>query len=206
MEWLKAKLGEELYSQVFEKVGENGLLENNGNYIPKSKFNEINEKNKNYVEQLKTFEENNLKVDELLSTNSKMSEQFKALKEKNALELAEKDKQMNLFLKKSKVMELLQNNKVLYPELIIDKINMDTVALDGESLQGFNIEDWKTKFPNLFIQTDLESNITSKNPTNSILGNQSSKQKLIEQYNDAEKSKNLALMMSLQREIKALQK
>ncbi|MBZ4662775.1 MAG: hypothetical protein JG776_457 [Caloramator sp.] len=48
---LKELLGEELYSKVKEKIGDKELIVNDGSYIPKAKFDEINEQKKLYKQQ-----------------------------------------------------------------------------------------------------------------------------------------------------------
>ncbi|TCS78777.1 phage scaffolding protein [Tepidibacillus fermentans] len=48
---LKELLGEELYSKVKEKIGDKELIVNDGSYIPKAKFDEINEQRKLYKQQ-----------------------------------------------------------------------------------------------------------------------------------------------------------
>lgn len=51
---LKELLGEELYKQVIEKTGDKKIaLVSDGNWIPKEKFNELNENTKDLKKQLK---------------------------------------------------------------------------------------------------------------------------------------------------------
>jgi len=65
---LKELLGEELYSQVIEKAGDNKLaIVSDGNWFPKDKFNELNTEKKNLEQQLsglqETLESNKEKLD-----------------------------------------------------------------------------------------------------------------------------------------------
>ena len=65
---LKELLGEELYNQVKEKVGEDKeLFVNDGTYIPKKKFDDLNEDKKKIKQQL---DEANTKIEELSKVNS----------------------------------------------------------------------------------------------------------------------------------------
>lgn len=60
---LKELLGEDLYNQVKEKLGDKKeLFVNDGTYIPKSKFDNLNEEKKKIKEQL---DEANTKIEEL---------------------------------------------------------------------------------------------------------------------------------------------
>lgn len=68
---MKELLGEELYNQVKEKIGEKELIINDGSYIPKKKFDDLNNDKKDLQKQL---EEVNAKVQELSSVDE---EKFK---------------------------------------------------------------------------------------------------------------------------------
>ena len=50
---MKELLGEELYNQVKEKIGDKELIINDGKYIPKSKFDDLNEDKKKIQSQTK---------------------------------------------------------------------------------------------------------------------------------------------------------
>lgn len=64
---LKELLGEELYNQVKEKIGDKELFINDGTYIPKKKFDDLNNDKKDLQKQL---EEVNTKVKELSSIDA----------------------------------------------------------------------------------------------------------------------------------------
>ncbi|MDP4143189.1 MAG: phage scaffolding protein [Bacillota bacterium] len=54
---LKELLGEELYNQVSQKVGDNKIaIVSDGNWIPKDKFNSINDRKKELETQIKDLE------------------------------------------------------------------------------------------------------------------------------------------------------
>ena len=50
---LKELLGEELYSQVTEKLGDKKIMVDDGNFIPKSRFDQVNQAKKELEVQLK---------------------------------------------------------------------------------------------------------------------------------------------------------
>ena len=77
---MKELLGEELYNQVKEKLGDKELIINDGNYIPKHKFDDLNNDKKELKKQL---EEVNAKVQELSSVNAeKLNKEIEDLKKK----------------------------------------------------------------------------------------------------------------------------
>jgi hypothetical protein len=64
---LEELLGEDLAKQVKEKLGDKQLILNDGTYIPKSKFDDLNNDKKDLKKQL---EEANTKIGELSKLNS----------------------------------------------------------------------------------------------------------------------------------------
>ena len=77
---MKELLGEELYNQVKEKLGDKELIINDGNYIPKHKFDDLNNDKKELKKQL---EEVNAKVQELSSVDAeKLNKEIEDLKKK----------------------------------------------------------------------------------------------------------------------------
>ena len=77
---MKELLGEELYNQVKAKLGDKELIINDGNYIPKHKFDDLNNDKKELKKQL---EEVNAKVQELSSVDAeKLNKEIEDLKKK----------------------------------------------------------------------------------------------------------------------------
>lgn len=64
---MKELLGEELYNQVKEKIGDKELIINDGTYIPKAKFDDLNNDKKDLKKQL---EEANTKIENLSKVNA----------------------------------------------------------------------------------------------------------------------------------------
>ena len=77
---LKEKLGEELYSQVVEKLGDTKIMIDDGNFIPKSRFDEVNTQKKELKEQVDTLNKNlqeNNKALEKFKSGAELSEEYK---------------------------------------------------------------------------------------------------------------------------------
>jgi predicted phage tail protein len=64
---MKELLGEELYNQVKEKIGDKELIINDGTYIPKAKFDDLNNDKKDLKKQL---DEANTKIESLSKVNT----------------------------------------------------------------------------------------------------------------------------------------
>jgi len=80
---LKELLGEDLFKQVSEKIGDKKLIVNDGNYIPIDKFNEINESKKEYKKQLEERDKQLSELKTKATGNEELTKQFEELKLKN---------------------------------------------------------------------------------------------------------------------------
>jgi predicted RNase H-like nuclease (RuvC/YqgF family) len=167
-EAIKKIVGEDLYNQITAK-GLNpdkfDLLENyvpKDSHLPKTRYNEIKEKLTATEEKIKTYESQLKEYDKLI----KDSEAFKAenegfktklsdLETKYTNDLKVKDKQIENVLKKSLVKEHLITNGAQYIDLLIDKVNFDTVKVENDKLTGFDdqFKSMKENYKGLFIET-----------------------------------------------------
>lgn len=114
MEELKEILGEELYNQVIEKVGDTPISLGEGK-IPMDRFNEVNNKKKELEEKVDLLEADlrALKEDSdtLLSAKTELEEELKTTKFNNAIDTtlaktgAKNTKTIKALLDMSKVVE-----------------------------------------------------------------------------------------------------
>ena len=159
MKELKEILGEELYNEVKEKIGDKELIINNGTYIPKSKFDTLNETKKDLEEQLKTTNE---KVQELSKVNpdelnqkiedlqKKYDEDTKALEDKyNAREY---DIKLNDYVKDLKFSS--KGSKKAFME----DLKAKGLQFENERLVGFDdfVNSYKENDPNTFMEEKKE--------------------------------------------------
>lgn len=84
---LKQLLGEELYNQVTSKLGDKKIMVDDGNFIPKARFDKVNDQKKELETQLKTSNEtietlkkNNADNETLQSTISEHEKTIEKLK------------------------------------------------------------------------------------------------------------------------------
>lgn len=99
---LKELLGEELYKQVTEAIGDRELaIINDGNWIPRAKFNTINEENKAYKAQVAELKQDLADLKAKIKDNEEATKRITALEE----ELEAKEAEM-ADLRKTKQIEL----------------------------------------------------------------------------------------------------
>lgn len=80
MENLKQILGEELFSQVEAKLEGKKIMVDDGNFIPKSRFNEVNEARKELDKKLKEKDEQLTEISKKYSENKDLASELEKLK------------------------------------------------------------------------------------------------------------------------------
>lgn len=158
---LKELLGEELYSQVMEKVGDKKIaIVSDGNWIPKSKFDSVNEERREYKQQV---EELNKRLGELqgkLKDNEAATKTIEELKKQiqdKETEIADTRKQNAIKL------EILKARPKDVTD-ILPHIKADLVAIEGETVTGLKeqLETLKEEKPYLFADEEPDGTGGSK--------------------------------------------
>jgi len=136
---LKEMLGEELFEQVKEKLGDKELaVINDGSYIPRAKFDTVNNDKKELQDQLKERDKqlDELKAkakdsEELLTQISDLQEQNKKVAEEYETKLSEQN--FNFAVEQAIAKQEAKNVKAV-------KALLDTgkMKLDGDTLIGFD--------------------------------------------------------------------
>lgn len=148
---LKELLGEELYNQVMEKVGDNKIeIVSNGQWIPKQKFDDLNDSLKEYKQQLKSRDEQleelkkidaeglQAKIQELQEANQRAEQEWQSKLQKQQFEFALKD--------------ALTAAKVRNPKAVKALLDTEVIKLDGDKLLGLDeqLKNIKESDPYLF--------------------------------------------------------
>lgn len=133
---LKQFLGEELYNQVTSKLGDKKIMVDDGNFIPKARFDQVNEQKKeldnrltDYKTQLEDLSKNNKdnetlvkQIEELQLTNKQASEQYE-----NKIKAMEFDYALDNALNSSKC----KNSKAIKALLDMESIKYQDGKLEG---------------------------------------------------------------------------
>lgn len=151
---LKEILGQELFDQVKAKIGDKKIIINDGSYIPKEKFNLINDENKTLKGEIATRDTqlNELKskaqgnedltrqIEELTALNTKTSTEYEA---------KIKDIQLNSYIEQA-----LTKHNAKFTDLLISKIDKSKILINDNSVIGLDeqIEGLKTSYKELFGQ------------------------------------------------------
>ena len=188
---LNELLGEELFNQVSEKLGDTKLIINDGNYIPKQKFDEvIGSKNefKSQVGQLTSELE-------ALKKSAKGNEEFEQAIQKLQDRNNEWESKYNKTLIDNAVKMEALHNKALDPSDLAKFLDYNELSLDeAGNVKGLKeqIDGLKESKAYLFEQDNKVNNNNAANPTNVVV-----QKSLDEQYQEAVKNGNRTLAIAL---------
>ena len=188
---LNELLGEELFNQVSEKLGDTKLIINDGNYIPKQKFDEvIGSKNefKSQVGQLTSELE-------ALKKSAKGNEEFEQAIQKLQDRNNEWESKYNKTLIDNAVKMEALHNKALDPSDLAKFLDYNELSLDeAGNVKGLKeqIDGLRETKAYLFEQDKKVNNNNAANPTNVVV-----QKSLDEQYQEAVKNGNRTLAIAL---------
>src|SRR5690625_2821905 len=169
---LKELLGEELYNQVIEKVGDNKIaIVSDGNWIPKEKFDVKNQEVKDLQEQLNNRDEQleelkkidaeglQAKIDELQQANEQTKTEYEEKLQQQAFE--------------HRLENTLKDSGVRNVKAVKALLDTETIKLDGETLLGLDdqLKGLQESDPYLFAkneeQEEQKPNFTQGNHSKS---------------------------------------
>ena len=153
---LKDILGEELYGQVSGKLGDTKIdIVSNGNWIPKDKFNALNE-------QLKTA---NTTIDDLKKSN-KDNEALQTKVTEYETKVSEYEKQIQDMQFNYSLEGALKSANVRNIKAVKALLKLEDVKLDGETIIGLNnqLEALKESDSYLFVEEQQQPKFSGVNP------------------------------------------
>lgn len=158
---LKELLGEELYAQVSEKLGDKKLIEDDGKMIPHTRFNEVNDAKKIYKEQADSLTTDLTNLQEKLkgfeglegldkTKFEDMQTQLTTLQE----QLVGKDKEVNNISKSSLIKDALSKAQLKkdYEAIIMSQFNLDDYEVKDGIIEGLDdkIATMQTSYKDMF--------------------------------------------------------
>lgn len=133
---LKELLGEELYSQVTEKLGDKKIMVDDGNFIPKSRFDQVNQAKKELEVQLKDRDTQLAELSKNNKDNENLLNQIKDLQALNKQTTTDYENKINQMqfdyaLEGALTNAKCKNNKALKALLDINSIKYQEGKLEG---------------------------------------------------------------------------
>jgi predicted nuclease with TOPRIM domain len=163
---LKDLLGEELFTQVTAKVGDTKVaIVSDGNWIPKNKFDELNNEKKTYIDQNKSL---TTQIDDLktkVAGNDTLTKQVEALQN----QLKDSDTKIKDVKISSAIESALVKASAKFPDLLSSKFDKTKIEIkeDG-TITGLDdqVKTLAESYKDLFGQTVIVGGDPNKNNSN----------------------------------------
>ena len=206
---IKELLGEELSKQVTDVLGTVELaIMNNGSVVPVDKYDNLKIDHKALEDKYHSdISDVNTKLEEAVKNSGDLDAlkgTLESLKTDNTKLTADYQQNIqNIKVDSAIDVALLKANvKPGYDTMLKTQLNRDSLTFDGDNLVGLtdSITGLQTSFPELFGEMKVKG-VDLQNGGTPQLGEKS---KLIDAYNQAEKSRNVGLMTSLDKQIRNL--
>lgn len=138
MENLKQILGEELFSQVEAKLEGKKIMVDDGNFIPKSRFNEVNEARKELDKKLKEKDEQLTEISKKYSENQDLVKEIEDLKASNAKAVEEYEAKLKANEFNYALDTALNGAKCRNLKSVKANLDMDSIKLENGKLEGLD--------------------------------------------------------------------
>lgn len=160
---LKEMLGDELYAQVSEKLGDHKLaIVSDGTWIPKEKFDAVNSEKNQLKSQLK---ERDAQLEDLGSKakgHEELQAQIAELQAANQQQVEEYQKQLQQQQFDFSLDKALSSAKVRNAKAVRALLDLESVQMDGDSLKGLEDQLAKIKESDGYL---FESEESAQKPT-----------------------------------------
>lgn len=135
---LKQLLGEELFSQVEAKLEGKKLMVDDGNFIPKSRFNEVNEAKKDLVKKLAEKDEQLTEISKKYSENEGLVKEIEELKASNAKSIEEYEAKIKANEFNYALDGALNNAKCKNVKALKALLDMDSIKYQDNKFEGLD--------------------------------------------------------------------
>ena len=138
MENLKQLLGEELFSQVEAKLEGKKIMVDDGNFIPKSRFNEVNEARKELDKKLKEKDEQLTEISKKYSENQGLVKEIEELKASNAKAVEEYEAKLKANEFNYALDTALNGAKCRNLKSVKANLDMNSIKFENGKLEGLD--------------------------------------------------------------------
>jgi hypothetical protein len=136
---LKELLGEELYENVAEKLGDKyRLIANDGSYIPKAKFDEVNTMKNEYKSQVDGYAKQLDELQKKAAGNDELLKQIDALKQQNEKVTADFESKLMKANLDHAIERAIVDAKGKNPRAILALLDTEKVKIENDKLVGID--------------------------------------------------------------------
>lgn len=136
---LKELLGEELYNQVNTKLGDNKIaIVSDGNWIPKDKFDGVNNQLKDYKTQIADRDKQLKELGEKAKGNEELTKQITDLQATNKKTKDDYEAKIQQMSFDSALDKALGAAQAKNPKAVRALLNLEGIKLDGDKILGLD--------------------------------------------------------------------
>lgn len=138
---------------------------NEKDFIPKSRFNEVNDKLKASNEKVGTYEKQLDETKKLLEGSTEYKEKYEALNGKYEADIQAKDKEIINTSKRFLVDQKLRESGARHTSLLMNQIDLEKISIENENLLGMDpiLEGLKKDYEDLFETKKVTNNNSGSN-------------------------------------------
>lgn len=164
MEKLKELLGEELFSQVKEKLGETKVMVDDGNFVPKARLDQVIGERNDLKEQLKERDNQLEDLKKQAGESEELKNKIQALQDQNEQTVNDYEGKLQEQAFNFAVDRALNEDKANPVKAVKALLDLEKIKLDGEELFGLEeqMKGIKENYPHLFEKT-VEGRSPDKN-------------------------------------------
>lgn len=159
MEWLKELLEKLGLSEKYEDI-KKGVEQAYKDYIPKSRFDEVNEQKKEYKKMLEERDKQLKDLSEKAKGNEELQNKIKELEEANKKSADEYEKKIKEQAFNFALENSLRDNKAKNIKAVMALLDLDEIKQDGDKLLGLDAQLEKLRDSDPYLFED-ESTTTS---------------------------------------------
>lgn len=158
-EAIKNVLGDELYNQVVDKLGKDNTFDFTKDYIPKTRFNEVNAKSKEFEKQITALNKQIETGKNLISENEDLKNKYTVLEEDFNKNKDLHTQEITNISKRFKVETALRDAGAKHCEMLLTQVDLNKLTLDGDNIIGLDdtIKGLKTTYEDMFVNTSTNS-------------------------------------------------
>ena len=152
MDKLKELLGEELFNQVKEKLGDTKIMVDDGNFIPKHRFDEVNDERQNLKDMLKERDDQLKEIKKQAKDSDELTTKINDLQEQNKKTVEEYEEKLNSQRFNFAVERELSKAEAKSVKAVKALLDLEKVKMDGDTLIGLEeqVKQVKESEPYLF--------------------------------------------------------
>lgn len=130
------------------------VVNNNGEWLPKSKLSEIIEQKNNLKKTIEELQKSLKEAEK--TTNIEVKTQLEELTKKFTADIEAKEQEFNQYKTKNLAIETLRKHNASFPDLLLNKLDLTKINTIEDQIKELKNSDYKTLFKEVKIESGTE--------------------------------------------------